>query len=310
MTDTATRVLAHRALAAAADAASTAPSVLDSQPWQLVLHPDHLELRADRSRQVSGVDRTARSLVQGVGSALLDARVSLAAQGWATRVDRVPAPEAPDVLARVFPMAGDPDAALARLGAVLDQVPGVPAPAAVDASPEAGMRALAAAAVDEGAVLFPVLTSEQHRLVDGLTERAGASQGHDPAVLASVRYWTHLAGAVGDRAPAEHPRAHRDPDAVLVVLATHTDDLLARLRSGEAVQRVTLEVALAGWTATPVRPALEIATTRADLRAGLTWGTWPQAVLQLTPGPGPAPVAMNRRRRSDVVRTSGLPTVA
>lgn len=307
---TTTRVPAHQALAAAADAAATAPSVLDSQPWQFVLHPDHLELRADRSRQVSGVDRTARSLVQGVGSALLNARVSLAAHGWATRVDRLPAPDAPDVLARVFPVAGDPDVDLARLGAVLHRVPGDPAHPAGGAPPEAGMRALAAAAVDEGAVLFPVLTSEQHHLVDGLTERAEASQGNDPAVLASVRYWSRLTGAVGDGAPAVHPRAHRDPDAVLVVLATHTDDLLARLRSGEALQRVALEVALAGWTATTVRPALEIAMTRADLRAGLTWDTWPQVVLQLTPGAGPAPVGRIRRRRSDVVRTSTIPAVA
>src|SRR5687767_13131686 len=101
-----------RALEAAAAQAVLAPSVHNTQPWRLVLHPTLLEIRADRSRQLTTVDPLGRELVQSVGAALFNARVALAAAGCAAEVDRLPRPEDPDLLAIVRPTEGDPDTAL------------------------------------------------------------------------------------------------------------------------------------------------------------------------------------------------------
>jgi hypothetical protein len=200
--------------------------VLNSQPWRLVLRHDHLELHADRTRWVPGVDPGGRLLVQAVGAALLNARVAIAAQGWAVRVDR-------------------------------------------------------------------------------LTHQARASQQHDPVVLASVRYWTRRPAGTGEGGSVVPPARTGGAPPRVVVLATHHDDLLARLRSGEAGQRVLLEVATTGGTASPVRPVLELDAPRAQLRTALTWDTWPQSLVQITRGQDSTTgVAARRRRRSDVVSGS------
>ena len=93
-----------RALEEAADLAMKAPSVHNTQPWRIELQPDRLILRADRSRQLRALDPLGRELVLSVGAALLNARVALAARGWATAVERVPDPADGDLLAVVRPV--------------------------------------------------------------------------------------------------------------------------------------------------------------------------------------------------------------
>ncbi|WP_369134864.1 hypothetical protein [Modestobacter sp. I12A-02662] len=108
-----------RALEAAADAARAAPSVHDSRPWTIVQHRDRLELLADRSRQLTALDPEGRELVQSLGAALFDVRVSLAAAGWAAAVDRFPDRARPDLAAVVRPLHGAPEPGIAQLAAVL-----------------------------------------------------------------------------------------------------------------------------------------------------------------------------------------------
>ena len=80
----------RRALERAVDCAVRAPSVRDTEPWRFELSPDRLVIRADRTRQLTTLDPTGRELVQSVGAALFNARVALAARGWAAEVDRLP----------------------------------------------------------------------------------------------------------------------------------------------------------------------------------------------------------------------------
>jgi hypothetical protein len=148
-------------------------------------------------------------------------------------------------------------------------------------------------------VLVPVLTGEQHRLVARLTQKADAQQRADPAYLAELARWTNRAPAAGDRiiaAAVPHVDGTATDDVPLrdvdtrgegelptssglgaertvMVLGTLADDDAARLRSGEAMQRVLLEITRAGWAASPVTQALEVPLTRLQLRTGLTWDT-------------------------------------
>jgi nitroreductase len=313
------------ALGAAVDRAVLAPSLHNSQPWHFTVHAERLDVRADRTRHLTSIDPSGRELVQSVGAALFNARVTLAARGWAVEVQRCPSPDDPDLLAVVQLVEGPPDPALA----VLD--PLVPLRRTnrrtFDATvpTDAELRSFSAAAVAEGAVLVPVLTDEHHRLLARLTQQADAQQQADPAYLAELARWTNRATGAGDgivAAAVPHvdgsatddvpmrdfdtrgdgalpPSSGVGAERTLLVLATRTDDTEAWLRSGEALQHVLLEMTRAGWAASPLTQAVEVPLTRIELRAGFTWDTWPQTVLRVGHA-GPA-TATPRRPRADVV---------
>src|SRR5688572_14858195 len=89
------------ALTEAAMAAGFAPSVHNTQPWLWRVHPDSLDLRAARERQLQVADPEGRLLIMSCGTALHHAQVALAAEGRQAQVDRMPDPGDPDLLARI-----------------------------------------------------------------------------------------------------------------------------------------------------------------------------------------------------------------
>jgi nitroreductase len=319
------RESAAAALSAAVDRAVLAPSLHNSQPWQFVVHPDRLDVRADRSRHLPGIDPSGRELVQSVGAALLNARVALAARGWAVEVQRRPAVDDPDLLAVLQLVDGPPDPGLAVLDPVVARRRTNRRTYDATIPTDAELRSFTAAAVAEDAVLVPVLTDDQHRLVARLTQVADAQQGMEPAYHEELKRWTnrapaqgdgivvaavpHVDGSAADDVPlrdfdtrgdgALPPSSGVGAERTLLVLATRADDEEAWLRSGEALQRVLLEITRAGWAVSPITQAVEIPLTRLELRTGLTWDTWPQAILRI--GHAAATSSTPRRPRDDVV---------
>jgi nitroreductase len=313
------------ALSAAVDRAVLAPSLHNSQPWRFTVHADRLDVRADRTRHLASIDPPGRELVQSVGAALFNARVALAARGWAVDVRRCPSPDDPDLMAVLQLVDGPPDPGLAVLDSVVAQRRTNRRTFDATIPTDAELRSFTAAAVAEGAVLVPVLTGEQHRLVARLTQLADSQQQADPAYLAELARWTNRAPAEGDgivAAAVPHvdgsaaddvpmrdfdtrgdgslpPSSGVGAEHTLLVLGTRTDDEAAWLRSGEALQRVLLEITRAGWGASPLTQSVEIPLTRMELRAGLTWDTWPQTVLRI--GHAGPTSATPRRQRTDVV---------
>jgi nitroreductase len=316
---------AAEALAAAVARAVLAPSLHNTQPWLFTVHADRLDVRADRTRHLPGIDPSGRELVQSVGAALFNARVALAARGWAVDVQRCPSPDDPDLLAVLQLVDGPPDPGLAVLDPMVARRRTNRRTFDATVPTEAELRSFTAAAVAEGAVLVPVLTGEQHRLVARLTQAADTQQQADPAYLAELARWTDRAPATGDgivAAAVPHVDGSaaddvplRDFDTrgegalptssgvgaerTLVVLGTRDDDAEAWLRSGEAMQRVLLEITRAGWAVSPVTQAVEVPLTRLHLRTGLTWDTWPQTVLRI--GHAQPVSATPRRQPADVV---------
>jgi nitroreductase len=313
------------ALERAVDFAVLAPSVHDTQPWHLELRPGALLIRADRSRQVTATDPSGRELVQAVGAALLNTRVALAADGYASVVDRLPDPADPDLLAVVRPAPGVPDPDLAALA------PAVPLRRTdrrtftADAVPDGVLRGLIASAAAEGAVLVPVLNEVHRRLLARLTQQADRIQNADPAYRAQLRRWTDLRPGDGDGVPATAgPHVDgRAPDDVrirdvdsagagalpaetsigvdqtVVLLATGSDDRPAWLRCGEAMQRVLLELTGLGWSGSPLTQLVEVPLTRTQLRSALSWDAHPQLLLRIGRADGTP-----RRRRDGPLRTS------
>jgi hypothetical protein len=302
--------------------------VHNTQPWTLIARPDRLEIRADRSRQLTVLDPTGRELVQSIGAALFNARVAFAAAGWTVDVERLPDPADPDRIAVVTPLAfaGDPDPDLAVLAPEISRrrtnrrrFTDQPVPAAV-------VDALNAAVIPEGAQLIPVLTTEHRLLVATLTQQADALQTDNPAYRAELERWTTRPRVTGDGVPAtavplvdgsaeddvpirafaEHgtgglpARTRSSIHQTMVVLATRRDDPEAWLRSGEALQRLLLELTHRGFVASPLTQPLEEPTTRAHLGNALTWDAHPQMLLRIGSAEPTEPTA--RRPRTDVVR--------
>ena len=313
------------ALNAAVDRAMLAPSLHNSQPWRFTVHADRLDVRADRTRHLTSIDPSGRELVQSVGAALFNARVTLAAHGWAVDVQRCPAPDDPDLLGVLHLVDGPADPGLAVLDPLIPKRRTNRRTFDATVPTDAELQSFTAAAVAEDAVLVPVLTGEQHRLVARLTQEADAQQRADPAYLAELAQWTNRAPATGDgivAAAVPHvdgtatddvpmrdfdtrgegelpPSSGLGAERTMMVLSTLADDDAARLRSGEAMQRVLLEITRAGWAVSPVTQAVEVPVTRLHLRTGMTWGTWPQMVLRI--GHAGPTGATPRRQRAKVV---------
>ena len=319
------------ALEAAVDQAVLAPSVHNTQPWTLVLGPDRVEVRADRSRQLTVIDPLGRELVQSVGAALFNLRVALSAHGWAVRVDRLPQPDDPDLLAVAHAVAGAPDVALAAYDAAIPRRRTNRRPLTGEPVPDELLRELIALAATEDTVLVPVVREDHRQLVARLTQQADELQNADRAYRAEIRHWTNRPASAGDGVPVSAiPRVEgltpvdmpqRDFDTrgegqlpadpgdsagqTLVLLATRADSPLDWLRCGEALQRVLLELTRRGWVASPVTQAIEVPLTRTQLRAALTWDAHPQVLLRI--GHADDLLAAPRRPRGDVVRNSTRP---
>ena len=85
----------------AARAAQHAPSVFNTQPWSWQITGRTMELFADPGRRIESIDQDSRLLLLSCGAALHHARVALNAAGWAARVERLPEPSQPGLLARI-----------------------------------------------------------------------------------------------------------------------------------------------------------------------------------------------------------------
>jgi len=327
-----TRIPPRSPLEAAADAAVLAPSVHNTQPWRIVLHPDRLELFADRTRQLTVLDPVGRALAQSVGAALFNARVAVAAAGSAARVDRLPDAADPGLMAVLRPVDGPADPALAALAPAVRRRRTNRRRYAPQRVPADLLQVLVAAAAAEETTLVPVTREEHVRLLARLTQQADGLQNADPAYRAELRRWTHRDPATGDGVPVsavphvdgrQHdalpvrdfdtagagqlpPETDSGTDQTLVVLATSRDDPSAWLRCGEALERVLLELTTRGWVAGPLTQAVEVPVTRTQLRSALTWDAHPQTVLRIGRAPATSPTP--RRPRRTVVENSASPT--
>jgi nitroreductase len=316
------------ALEAAVDQAVLAPSVHNTQPWLFVLGPDQVEVRADRSRQLTVLDPLGRELVQSVGAALFNLRVAVSARGWAVTVDRFPQPDDPNCLAVLHAVEGAPDVHLAEYDAAIPRRRTNRRPLTGDPVPGDLLHELVSHAAAEDTLLIPLFQDDHRRLVARLTQQADEVQNANRAYRAEIRRWTTRPAAEGDGVPV-HAVPHVDglfrldmpqrdfdtrsegelpadtgdsAERTLVLLATRTDHPADWLQCGEALQHVLLELTRRGWAASPLTQAIEVPFTRTQLRAALTEDAHPQMLLRI--GHAEDLLSAPRRPRSDVVRNS------
>jgi hypothetical protein len=264
------------ALRRAAVAATRAPSVHNSQPWRLALNHlgsgrAELEIQADDRRRLATLDPYGRQLTLSCGCALFNARVALAAAGLGSTVERYPDPRGPRLLARIRVTGRPAEPDLARLEPAIELRQTNRAAFCDEPVPDRVVEILVAAAAAEGAVLEPVTGVAGRRTVARLSRLAAPQRADEPAY------------------PTESGRSQ-----CLLVLAAVQDRPAAWLRTGEALERVLLEIAAQGLTASPFAEVVEVAGTNAALRRELRLATHPQLLLRV----GRAPrLPMTRRRR-------------
>lgn len=302
-----------------------APSVHNTQPWRFTLSPDVLDVHTDRSRQLAVLDPTGRQLCLSVGSALFNARVSLAAAGCPITVARFPDQARPNLVARIEVGGDEVDPALAALNPVVELRQTNRRRFAADPVPDDLVATLLSAAAAEGAKLHLVVQPADRESLARLSQQADAVQITNPAYRAELRAWTsndpnrldgvraaavpHVDGTANDDVPIRDfdsqgagwlpSETHSSASQCLLVLGTDADSPLAWLHAGEALERVWLEITRAGFVASLFTQVIEVAALRVQLRDELRLGMQPHVVLRV--GRAPVTAASMRRHLSDVL---------
>jgi hypothetical protein len=315
------------ALRRAAVRATFAPSVHNTQPWRLRLGEGSLRIYADHSRRLNVLDPRARQLMVSCGCALMNARVSLASDGVAVSVTRMPDPTQPELLAVVTPddALSSGESELAALDAVLELRQTNRRRFADNDVPAAVLAVLEAAAAAEDASLYVVRDPDERMAVATLSQHADDIENLNPAYRAELRAWTsdspgrrdglahlavpHVDGSAEDDVPVRDfdtcgdgglpAGTHSSKDQCLVLVCTNTDGPGDWLRAGEALERVLLEITRHGFAASPLTQVTEVPSARAQLRRELGLITYPHLLLRV--GRAAATPASRRRRLVDVL---------
>jgi hypothetical protein len=322
----ATAAVRRDILRRAAERASQAPSIYNTQPWRFVLTGGALEIHADVARRLRVLDPRGRQQTMSCGCALYNARVAIAAAGYESIVERMPHAYQPNLLARVT-LGGRRNLAMAALDYEIDRRRTNRYTFMGDEPPASLVRALVTSAAEEGSSLEPVISAEHRARLAVLCQHADAVQRTDPAYVDELLAWTTNDARRPDGVQAmtvPYIYDWRDPDTrgqlrsfdvkgngwlpgvadagineCRVVFCTAEDSRAGWLRVGEALERVWLEITRAGYWASPLNQAVEVHQTHDQLRDALDLVGHPQILLRI--GLAPEPPATPRRPVSEVL---------
>jgi hypothetical protein len=313
-------LLDRQAVAACLQAVAAAPSIHNTQPWQLRVHPFGIEIHEDPARRLTVLDPTGRASAISVGAALFNLRVTLLEH------HRLPLLLTYSPTTIMVDRPAEPTATVRALAEVIPHRRTSRTPFADTVVPVAVVDELRAAAHAEGAVLIH-LDAVRRDAVLAVTRAADDRHRADPAYHRELAAWTddrlvHPDGippcAYGPldrtgRLPVRDfglghadrfrrtARFERYPQ--LVLLATPGDRRTDWLRAGQALQRILLTATIRSVSTQPMTQALEFADLRA-LLPGAGSGLVPQMLLRIgygLPGP-PTP----RRPLPDLLPSPGL----
>lgn len=309
-------------LRGAAELASHAPSILNTQPWRWAVFATSLELWADRARHLPTIDPDLRLLTLSCGAALHHVRTALAADGDETRVERLPDPTRPDLLARVslrWPSAQvSSDRELARFAAIsrrrTDRRPFTNTPIA-----QSTLDSFRAAAEAEG-THFQVLDDEDVTMLAAAADRADRTEVTDPAYRAELRSWTHRPTWSGDGVPEDtavndyqrrvplrdftlggmppHTGSFADRMATYAILWGETEEPIGWLRAGEALSAIMLDATVEDLALSPISGVVEVEGSRLALRGILADLGYPYLAVRIGHPPVNRPAASPRRHNT------------
>ncbi len=319
----------HRVLSHAVSAAVMAPSAHNSQPWRFRIVDGRLEVHADPKRHLPIIDRERRQLIQSCGCALFNARVAIRAMGFRDDVTVMISAEDPSLLATIQlgPAIISSESDLALMRAL---------PLRRTNRRSFQRRPVSAADSDllvETASLHGVwmerLHPDQKTAIAHLIDEADQLQYSDPAFRQEVANWLipfasrrrdgipFVEKEYGSALPFTIMRALRSPGLadrfgkreeelamgapVVAVLGTDSDDPMAWLGSGQALEAVLLHATSLGLSASFLNQVLELPEMRGRVASVLERQGYPQMVLRLGYPEEPIHHAAPRRDVDDVL---------
>jgi nitroreductase len=298
-------------LAEAVERALRAPSVHNTQPWLWRIGSGTVELHADWTRHLPATDPDRRDVLLSCGAALHHMQVALAARGTAAQVNRLPDPENSAHLATVAVRPGTADARDAALSPAIERRRTERRRMSHRVVPSNHIKHVTEQASRAGAVLLLVTGPALRQRLTTALAHAARTQAEAPGYLAELQLWTrrHAAGRDGIPAgnlppppvglmepsglrpfpagrlsqPSQLPgQGPADDAAELLVLATHSDGPLDRLRAGEALSAVLLAATRLGLATTPLSQALEVDAIRKELRRQVPHiPEYPQLIIRI-----------------------------
>ena len=317
----------HTALSLAA----RAPSVHNTQPWRWRVGDESLHLYAEPALQLQHTDPDGRDLIISCGAALNHCTLALAALGWQSKIHRFPSAGDPYHLASIELQRWTPSEVDVALAAAIprrrtDRRLYSPWPVPHGDVALMGARAARAGVtvrrIDTAADLKVMLADAVHEHINDteyLTELAMWSGRHaatagvparstpvsEPDAQIPGRFF---AGAVLAQPPGV---SAEDDHGILLALGTADDDVLARLRAGEATSLVLLTATAVGMATCPVTEVLEVPSTRDAVQAevfGLK--AFPQMLIRVGWAPvnaDPLPATPRRPLTDTVTMVDGSP---
>jgi nitroreductase len=311
--------------------AGRAPSVHNTQPWMWRVGKHTLHLYANRDLSLPHTDPDARDFMLSCGAALNHCAVAFAALGWQCKIQRLPNPADPDHLAAIELHRHPASEADVALTAAIPRRRTDRRNYSSWPVPQRDIALMGARAARAGVMLRRVDALDnlkrivadaawQHRSdYDYLAElttwsgRYAATAGvparstPQPDAMAAIPART-FAGAVLAQSPDADPT---EDNAAAIALGTAEDDRMARLRAGEATSLVLLTATALGLASCPITEPLEIAETRAAVKADVFGeDAYPQMLLRIGWAPvnaDPLPSTPRRDLSEVVTRLDGSP---
>ncbi|MEP6697460.1 MAG: hypothetical protein ABJA34_11370 [Pseudonocardiales bacterium] len=286
-----------------------APSIHNTQPWRWSLHPDGLDLYADRFRQLAVADPDGHDLEISCGAALELAQLGLASAGCASVVQLRPDPRDPDLLARVrvtrFVAA---DEHTARRVEAAQQRYSDRRPFAAKAVSEEVLALLRAAADGDGVFLHLVQRADERLDLSVVASRADQALQSNPAYRQELARWIRT-GPADDGVPVVavphligHEPRHtdvpirdfeagvtgavpvtggQDEEPVLAVVMTDDDGTQACLRAGAALARLLIEAQAQGLATSIISQPVDWPALRERMRQLMSWDQHAQIIVRI-----------------------------
>jgi len=294
------------------ECAALAPSVHNTQPWQMSATDDVIEVRADRSRQLGYLDPTGRQLHVSCGAAIEFAFLAARSIGRECVLRLLPDADDPDLLARLH-LGGirPPTPIEQRLVEAMPIRYTDRGPYADRPVPAGLVEDIRRRAADLDVWIRTIDAADDRRALVTVLYDAEATEVADDEYAAELARWSGTvgddgvpAGAIADRWPsdrvshvplrdftghASHPsadgRGEAPPPAVerdlLVMFGTPYDDPRAWLVAGRTLGWALLRAAAVGVSAQPLGPAIDLPQARARLRHELGLVGYPQFVVRM-----------------------------
>ncbi|GAA3766383.1 Acg family FMN-binding oxidoreductase [Salinactinospora qingdaonensis] len=293
---------------AALRAGERAPSVCNTRPWALTHSGSRIAVSVDVDRRLEVSDPKARELVISCGAALYNIRTALRAHGVLPKINILPDPERPGLLAEIDTTHSvEPSNLDLLLYPSIGKRRTHRGPFTADVDDVRLVRALSTAAATEGAALRLITDKGLVQSLAGLVAAAEHVQRHERSHAEELARWVRSPGSrrpdgihAEDFPPeervtdAEFPErdygqnripgmldVHGEVTGTIALLTTVADTRSSHLAAGQALQRLLLTATAEGVSAAFHTQPLEEPLLRAFITERLCEGAHAQMILRL-----------------------------